>query len=102
MLSTGKKLQYRYYTAADAAPVRSRAGVGILVDREKAVISGPKAAIATAIAAQTLNGEVRSFVREWRGGQSGEDLLPVGSAIARNVADLAEIARKEAAPRPKH
>jgi hypothetical protein len=29
-------------------------------DREKAVISGPKAAIATAIAAQALDGEVRS------------------------------------------
>jgi site-specific DNA recombinase len=38
----------------------------ILVDREKAVISGPKATIATAIAVQALNGEVRSFVREWR------------------------------------
>jgi hypothetical protein len=49
----------------------------ILVDREKAVISGPKAAIATAIAAQALNGEVRSFVREWRKGQSARNLLPL-------------------------
>ena len=47
----------------------------ILVDREKAIISGPKAAIATAIAAQALNGEVRSFVREWRRGQSAQTLL---------------------------
>jgi len=41
----------------------------ILVDREKAVISGPNATIAAAIAAQALNGEVRSFVRDWRTGQ---------------------------------
>jgi hypothetical protein len=47
----------------------------ILADREKAVISGPKAAIATAIAAQALNGEVRSFVREWRTGQSRKIVL---------------------------
>ena len=48
----------------------------ILVDREKAVISGPKAAIATAIAAQALNGEVRSFVREWRTGQDSNPRPP--------------------------
>ena len=48
----------------------------ILVDREKAVLSGPKAAIA----AQVPNGEVRSFVREWRRGQSGEiPLSPRGA-----------------------
>ncbi|HEY5237419.1 MAG TPA: recombinase family protein [Rhizomicrobium sp.] len=38
----------------------------IVVDREKAVISGPRAAIAAAITAGTHNSEVRSFVREWR------------------------------------
>jgi site-specific DNA recombinase len=38
----------------------------IVVDKEKAVISGPKAAIAAAITAGTCQPEVRSLVREWR------------------------------------
>jgi site-specific DNA recombinase len=41
----------------------------IVVDREKAVISGPKASPAAAITAGAHNGEVRTFVREWRTGQ---------------------------------
>jgi hypothetical protein len=41
----------------------------ILVDREKAVVSGPKAAIAAAVTSPDKMGEVRSFVREWRAGQ---------------------------------
>ncbi len=38
----------------------------IVVDREKAVIAGPKAAIAAAITSGAYKSEVRSFVREWR------------------------------------
>lgn len=47
----------------------------IVVDKEKAVISGPNAALAAAVTAERLDGEVRSFVREWRRVQSGENLL---------------------------
>lgn len=38
----------------------------IVVDKEKAVMSGPKAAIAAAVTAPDKMGEVRTFVREWR------------------------------------
>jgi site-specific DNA recombinase len=38
----------------------------IVVDRDKAVISGPPAAIAAAITAGALEGNVRTSVREWR------------------------------------
>ena len=38
----------------------------IIVDREKAVISGPKAAIAAAVTSGDVKTEVRTFVREWR------------------------------------
>ena len=38
----------------------------IIVDRDKAVISGPKAAIAAAITAGDIKTEVLSSVREWR------------------------------------
>ena len=38
----------------------------IVVDRNKAVISGPPAAIAAAITAGALDGGVRTSVREWR------------------------------------
>ncbi len=38
----------------------------IVVDKEKAIISGPKAAIAAAITQGTYQTEVPSFVREWR------------------------------------
>jgi len=38
----------------------------IVVDREKAMITGPKAAVAAAITAGAHNGQVRSLVREWR------------------------------------
>ena len=38
----------------------------ILVDREKALISGPKASLAATITAGKHKDEVRSFVREWR------------------------------------
>ena len=38
----------------------------IVVDREKAVISGPKAVIAAAITSGDIKSEVPSFVREWR------------------------------------
>ena len=52
------------------APVQRRYVRGlvseIVVDREKAIVSGPKAAIAAAITAGEVKGEVRSFVREWR------------------------------------
>ncbi len=52
------------------APVQRRYVRGIVsdivVDRERAVISGPKAAIATAVTTGAVNGEVRSFVRGWR------------------------------------
>jgi hypothetical protein len=36
------------------------------VDRDRAVISGPPAAIAAAISAGALEGNVRTSVREWR------------------------------------
>ena len=38
----------------------------IVVDREKAVIAGPPAAIVAAVTARALNGDVRTSVREWR------------------------------------
>ena len=38
----------------------------IIVDREKAVITGPKAAIAAAVTAGAIKSEVPTFVREWR------------------------------------
>ena len=38
----------------------------IVVDREKAVIAGPRAAIAAAITSGNCKEGVRSFVREWR------------------------------------
>jgi site-specific DNA recombinase len=38
----------------------------IIVDREKAVISGPPAAIAAAITRGSFSDEVRSSIREWR------------------------------------
>jgi site-specific DNA recombinase len=38
----------------------------ILVDREKAVVAGPKDALALAVSSRAFNGEVRSSVREWR------------------------------------
>ena len=38
----------------------------IVVDRDKAVISGPPAAIAAAVSAGALEGGVRTSVREWR------------------------------------
>lgn len=47
----------------------------IVVDKEKAVISGSNAALAAAVTAERLDGEVRSFVREWRRGQSKHKLL---------------------------
>ena len=55
----------------DAAPALQRRYVRglvseIIVDREKATISGPPAAIAAAITAPDKLGEVRTFVREWR------------------------------------
>jgi hypothetical protein len=59
----------------------------IVVDREKAVISGPRAAIAAAVTAGAYNGEVRSFVREWRTGrdESANWIL----TVARVAADIA-------------
>ena len=57
LLDAPKPLQRRY--------VRGLVS-NILVDREKAVISGPPAAIAAAITSGTLEREVRSSVREWR------------------------------------
>jgi hypothetical protein len=41
----------------------------IIVDRDKAVISGPPAAIAAAVSAGTLEGGVRTSVRDWRARQ---------------------------------
>ena len=38
----------------------------IVVDRDKAIISGPHAAIAAAVTSGALDKEVRTFVREWR------------------------------------
>ena len=38
----------------------------IVVDRQKAVISGPPAALAAAVSAGALQGDVRTSVREWR------------------------------------
>jgi hypothetical protein len=38
----------------------------IVVDREKAIISGPKAAIAAVVTAGAVNDVVRTSVREWR------------------------------------
>jgi hypothetical protein len=38
----------------------------ITVDRDKAVISGPRAAIAAAVTSGHQQDQVRSFVREWR------------------------------------
>jgi hypothetical protein len=38
----------------------------IVIDGEKATISGPPLAIAAAVTAPDRLGEVRSFVREWR------------------------------------
>ena len=38
----------------------------IVLDQEKAVISGPPAAIAAAITSGKLDAEVRSSVRDWR------------------------------------
>ena len=38
----------------------------IIVDREKAVITGPKAAIAVAVTAGAIKSEVPTFVWEWR------------------------------------
>lgn len=41
----------------------------IVADREKAVIAGPRAAIAAAITSGTCKEGVRSFVQEWRARQ---------------------------------
>ena len=49
----------------------------IVVDREKAVISGPRAAIAAAVSApDSPLGGVRSSVREWRTGQDSNPRPP--------------------------
>lgn len=52
------------------APMQRRYVHGLVseirVDREKAVIAGPSAALAAAVTAGTYKSEVRSFVREWR------------------------------------
>jgi hypothetical protein len=41
----------------------------IVVNREKTIISGPRAAIAAAVTAGDFEGKVRTFVRDWRTGQ---------------------------------
>jgi len=41
----------------------------IIVNREKTIISGPRAAIAATVTAGDLDGKVRTFVRDWRTGQ---------------------------------
>ena len=48
----------------------------IVVDKKKAVISGPNAALAAAVTTERLNGEVRTFVREWRTGQDSNPRPP--------------------------
>lgn len=53
----------------------------IVVDREKAVISGPPAAIAAAITSGSFKDEVRSSIREWRSAQSGRHAAPCASQI---------------------
>lgn len=53
-------------STASPAPLRSWAFVGNRVDGERAVISGPMAALVAAITTGTRDGDVRSFVREWR------------------------------------
>ncbi len=57
LLEAPRQLQKRY--------VRSLVSE-IVVDRERAVISGPKAAIAAAISSPERFGEVRTSVQEWR------------------------------------
>ena len=48
----------------------------IVVGRDKAVISGPSAAIAAAVSAPERLAVVRTFVREWRSAQSGSHFAP--------------------------
>jgi len=53
----------------------------IVVDREKAVISGPRAAIAAAVSAPDgPPGGVRSSIREWRSAQSDGHVAPPSPA----------------------
>jgi DNA invertase Pin-like site-specific DNA recombinase len=60
LLQAAKPLQRRY--------VRGLVS-DIVVDREKAVISGPRAAIAAAATAGAFTDTVPTFVRDWRTGQ---------------------------------
>ena len=48
----------------------------IIVDREKAVISGPRAILAAAVSAPDSLGGVRSSVRKWRTGQDSNPRPP--------------------------
>ena len=48
----------------------------IVVDREKAVIPGPRAAVAAAVSAPDSLGGVRTSIREWRTGQDSNPRPP--------------------------
>jgi hypothetical protein len=57
----------------------------IIVDREKAVISGPPAAIAAAVTSGTFKDEVRSSIRDWRTRQDSNCKPGTQSAVVDTV-----------------
>jgi site-specific DNA recombinase len=57
----------------------------IVVNRETAVISGPKAAVAAAISVPERVHEVRSSVREWRSAQSCGHVAPATTETAEPI-----------------
>ena len=85
-VSIADTLKLRLLDAPPALKKRYIRGLvsNIVVDGDKAVISGPPAAIAATVTAGALEGGVRTFVREWRTRQDS-NLWPLpseGSALS--------------------
>ena len=76
--SIAKNLKQRLLEAPHALQKRYVHGLvsEIVVDREKAVISGPREAVAAAVSAPDKLGGVRGSVREWRTGQDSNSRPP--------------------------
>jgi hypothetical protein len=78
-----KNLKQRLLEAPQALQKRYVHGLvsEIVVDREKAVILGPREALAAAVSAPDKLGGVLGSVREWRSAQSGRHAAPCASQV---------------------